>query len=125
MSFIRVRTIKGKKYRYLETRWREGRRVRSRSQYLGAAGVPDHGIGQFGLEKLDAGRVEAERAERATTEAGLAELHDKYGLKMPADNPVPEEKAPANVAEAQTTQISSPETAPHSPDGTGEGDAPQ
>ncbi len=34
--FIRIRTIKGRQYRYAEARWREGKRVRSRSTFLGA-----------------------------------------------------------------------------------------
>ncbi len=34
--FIRIRTIKGRQYRYAEERWREGKRVRSRSTFLGA-----------------------------------------------------------------------------------------
>jgi hypothetical protein len=36
--FTRIRTIKGHRYRYSEGRWREGRRVRSESLYLGRAG---------------------------------------------------------------------------------------
>lgn len=35
MSWIRIRKFKGRAYRYRETRWREGKRVRSKSEYLG------------------------------------------------------------------------------------------
>lgn len=35
MAFVRTRTINGKPYRYLEYRWREGDKVRSKSVYLG------------------------------------------------------------------------------------------
>jgi hypothetical protein len=59
VSFVRTRTIKNQKYRYLETRWREGGKVRSKSVYLGAGAIydtgpiADHGRGQFGLETLE------------------------------------------------------------------------
>lgn len=35
--FTRIRTIKGRRYRYLERRWREGGKVRSQSLSLGPA----------------------------------------------------------------------------------------
>src|ERR1043166_1262669 len=35
MAFVRIRTIKGQQYRFLEERWREGGKVRSRSKSLG------------------------------------------------------------------------------------------
>jgi hypothetical protein len=38
MSFVRVRNISGKPYSYLETRYRENGRVKSKSQYLGPLG---------------------------------------------------------------------------------------
>lgn len=44
MAFIRIRTIAGKQYRYLEERYREGRKVRSRSTYLGPASSGGGGL---------------------------------------------------------------------------------
>ena len=35
MAFERIRTINGHRYLYRETRWREGKKVKSRSDYLG------------------------------------------------------------------------------------------
>ena len=35
MAFVRIRTIKGQQYRFLEERWRENGKVRSRSKSLG------------------------------------------------------------------------------------------
>jgi hypothetical protein len=38
MSFVRMKTISGKPYAYLETRYRENGKVKSKSQYLGPWG---------------------------------------------------------------------------------------
>lgn len=40
MAFERIRTIKGRQYRYREERWREGGKVRSKSTYLGRVETP-------------------------------------------------------------------------------------
>ena len=37
MSYTVIKTIKGRRYRYLQTSWREGKRVRTKSVYLGLA----------------------------------------------------------------------------------------
>lgn len=78
MSFIRTRTIKGRQYRYLETRYREGGKVRSKSVYLGAGAVlvgsgsleiPDTGIGQYGMEKEAAAVAEAPLVSQPSSDA--------------------------------------------------------
>lgn len=35
--YITIKTVKGRRYRYLQRTWREGKRVRSQSVYLGPA----------------------------------------------------------------------------------------
>jgi hypothetical protein len=86
MSFERIRTIKGRRYRYLETRWREAGRVRSRSEYLGrvdvireralavaereAAKVDDYQRKEFG----ETGLERKEREEREHVEKVYASL---------------------------------------------------
>lgn len=39
MGFYRTRTFRGKEYWYFEERWREGKKVRSRSTYIGPVSV--------------------------------------------------------------------------------------
>jgi hypothetical protein len=51
MSYIVIKIIKGRRYRYLQTSWREGRRVRTRSVCLG----PLAGPGRPGARKRAAG----------------------------------------------------------------------
>lgn len=43
MAFIRTRIIKGKPYTYLEERWREGKKVRSRSTLIRKRVAPTYG----------------------------------------------------------------------------------
>ena len=35
--YIVIKTIKGRRYRYRQKTWREGKRVRTRSEYIGPA----------------------------------------------------------------------------------------
>jgi hypothetical protein len=39
MSYIVIKTVKGRRYRYLQTSWREGKRVRTKSVCLGPVGA--------------------------------------------------------------------------------------
>lgn len=50
--FTRTRTINGKKYRYLEERYRQGGKVRSRSTYLGAGEWPVGSYMDLSLEDM-------------------------------------------------------------------------
>ena len=74
MSYIVVKTIKGRRYRYLQTSWREGRRVRTKSNYLGpvdgggrgagrkrGAGGPGHFVKEQGQSIIDRALAVAER----------------------------------------------------------------
>ena len=119
MSYIVVKTVKGRQYLYEQRTWREGKRVRTESRYLGPVGggtrTPKkkgllRNIGAFikaqgplmrSLDRFDelAARQAAERelAEKQARDAQLARLHDLYGLKVAKGDPVPEEKAPTTV----------------------------
>jgi hypothetical protein len=90
MAFTRVRTIKGKQYRYLEERWREGKKVRSRSTFLGA-------IGEFiAAQRLDpqdravacaeraAAKVEEYQRELFGETASERQAREARGLPAPA-----------------------------------------
>jgi hypothetical protein len=109
MSFILVRTRKNRRYLYRETRWREGRRVRSRSDYLGpldssAAGARPFDEAQdraMAVAEREAAKVDAyqramfgetglEKSQREQREH-LDRLQDDYGLRIGPSNPVPVE----------------------------------
>jgi hypothetical protein len=110
MAFIRIRTIKGRDYRYLEERWREGGKVCSRSTSLGPVGGTVRRrkgvlgrIGEFITTNLQHGHVfdmealareeqEREQQKAAKIAAGLAELHARYGLTLGPAIPVPIDK---------------------------------
>ena len=116
MAFTRVRTIKGKRYLYKEERWREGKRVRSKSSYLGPVGAALNALGGFiavnlkregysySLSDADLARHnELVAAREAEQQAFLDELHEAYGLKVGPSDPVPVEKgAPAVSGEGDT-----------------------
>jgi hypothetical protein len=53
MSYVVVKTIKGRRYRYLQTSWREGCRVRTKSVCLG----PLDGAGRTAARKRGPGRL--------------------------------------------------------------------
>ena len=116
MAFVRIRTIKGRQYRYREERWREGGKVRSRSTCLGPVeGGEEMGFirRQFGksygvdwdaIARQQLDRMKAEDERRATF---LADLHQAFGLKLGPAMPVPEEKvaAPPSPAPAQAQEV--------------------
>ncbi len=65
MSYTVVKTIKGRRYRYLQTSWREGRRVRTKSVYLG----PLDGAGRTANRKRGTGRLaECIKAQQSAPE---------------------------------------------------------
>ena len=53
MSYVVIKTIKGRRYRYLQTSWREGRRVRTKSVCLG----PLDGAARTVTRKRGTGRL--------------------------------------------------------------------
>jgi len=104
--FIRIRTIKGKRYRYQETRWRDGKKVRSRSVCLGAVDADEPvgwlaaqvgrslGIDWYAIEQEMAARQKVDDAQHA---AHLDRLHAAYGLTLGPAVPVPVEKPASKV----------------------------
>jgi hypothetical protein len=110
MSFIRIRTINGQQYRYLEERYREGGKVRSRSKYLGRVlGVftpiprEERGLRYIGklMEKYPTPPVEQAKAVDERLMAGMRP-------KMSPDNPVPVEKV--SVSPSASAPASAPQS---------------
>ena len=113
MAYIVVRTIKGRQYRYLQRSYRDGKKVKTVSEYLGPVGAilraPRH-LGRAIGGLIEANRTtepivdeEAMLRDMNAKEAAHARMIERFeeetGLKMPARNPVPIEKeVPANPA---------------------------
>lgn len=121
MSFIRTRTIKGRQYRYLEQRWREGRKVKSKSIFLGAIGGA---LGFIGANLRADGRALEKIIEAGEKDKGLALAQQALAIAAA------EKTVPAGLA--GTKDISeaiqpSSETAQHlpEPDGTAPAASPR
>jgi len=106
MAYIVVRTIKGRQYRYLQHSFREGKKVRTVSEYLGPVGailrVPRR-LGRAIGELIEANRTigpiideEAMLRDLNAKEAAHARMIERFqretGLKMPVRNPMPIDK---------------------------------
>lgn len=112
MAFIRIRTIKGRQYRYLEERYREGKKVRSRSRCLGAIGAALSGVIEsfkreetYNIEKWlpeHNAKIDAAKARQLATEA---ELTLKFGFRKGSDTPVPIEKVPAQEVLSPASEL--------------------
>jgi len=113
MPYIIVRTIKGRQYRYLQHSFREGKKVKTISQYLGPVGAILRAPRR--LAKAVGGLIQANRttepvvdeeailrdvkANEAAHAFRIERFKEETGLKMPARNPIPIEKeVPANLA---------------------------
>lgn len=107
MAFTRIRTINGKQYRYLEERYRQGGKVRSRSTYLGRflaslAPVPP---GEQGWRYIERQMEKyptppASTSQAAAVQAGKERFTAETGLQFPQApaNPVPVEKSSPSVS---------------------------
>jgi hypothetical protein len=80
MAFIRIRTLKGKNYRYLQWSYREGKKVKTGSLYLGTF---EHG-GSHLVRMMEGSK------QREVEQPALPQ-----GLRVGPDNPTPQEKAPS------------------------------
>ena len=124
MAFTRIRTINGKQYRYLEERWREGGKVRSRSISLGPTegGWLRRQMGQsFGVDwdaiaREELARMDAEDARHAVLHA---RLYLDYGLKLGPETPVEVEK-PMAVVDLSAAEAAPEEQENAPPDGEAE-----
>lgn len=125
MSFIVIKTIKGRQYCYLQRSYREGGRVRTESLYLG----PVSGGRRKGVLKSLGKLVAANRAEpglrltermveesqrlaaaraKAQGEADDAfyvRMHALYGMTKGAANPVPIEKTSSPFGPAASGMV--------------------
>jgi hypothetical protein len=103
MPFVRTKVVKGRTYRSLEERYREGGKVKSRyirSLPAGDFAAPPGGADEswlrrqfprtYGLNWDAIAREEIERQDRevARTTAHLEELHALYGLNLGPSTPV-------------------------------------
>ena len=131
MSYIVIKTIKGKQYCYRQRTYREGGRVRTECIYLGPVGgtprrksVPAR-IGDFMTTNLRRehehvfdmealAREEQERAQQKAARMAKAvdELHERYGLTLGPSTPTPIDKPVREV------------TQPNAPPSAGQQDAP-
>jgi hypothetical protein len=104
--YIVIKTIRKNgreyQYRYEQTSYRVGKRVKTKSRYLGPVGKALSAIG--GL--IDANRtrgpiideeamLKAEKDREAKYSAMLDRFHAETGLRVGPDNPVPMSPAPA------------------------------
>ena len=112
---IVIKTIRGRQYRYAQRSYRVNGKVITESVYLGPVGgrvrrqgVLGH-IGEFittnfqrehifDMEALGREQQEREQQKAAKAVAGLAELHERYGLTPGPHTPVPIEKPARNDA---------------------------
>jgi hypothetical protein len=92
MSYLVIKTIAGRRYRYLQTSYRVGKKVKTKSVYLGpasgAASIRIHDP-KFDVEK----ELQRQKAERAKEQQALALFTREVGLKVGPANPIPIEKA--------------------------------
>jgi hypothetical protein len=147
MSYIIIKTINGRRYRYLQRSYRVGRRVRTESRYLGPAngGIIQGIIDLVGAQRLSpedraiasaerhTARVEEEQralfgetaAERSGRERQehLDKLQDLYGLTLGPSVPTPVEKDVPSATTAPVTGNAQNGVGVSTADGVDEGTA--
>lgn len=142
MSYIVIKIINGRRYRYLQRSYRVGRKVKTESKYLGPAdgGIVQSIIDFVGAQRLSpedraissaekhAARVEEEQramfgetaSERSARERQehLDKLQSLYGLTLGPTNPTPMEKE-VPVADQASQASTASEHAPSEADQAG------
>lgn len=92
-----IKTVKGRQYVYEQTSYRVGKRVRTKSKYLGPIGRVTRAIAGF----IEANRSNGPRfdetwlthynnhieKEKAALMAAMEVMHEKYGMKLSEDKP--------------------------------------
>jgi hypothetical protein len=123
---IVIKTIRGRQYRYAQHSYRVNGKVKTKSVYLGpvCGRVRRKGVlGQIGefiaanlqhehvfdMEVLGREQQEREQQKAAKVVAILAELHERYGLKLGLPTPVPIEKVTRGAAQPAASQPDAPE----------------
>lgn len=102
MSFLRVKTIKGKKYQYREFRFRVGKKVKSKSEYIGPVDIHPHMAGaERAWEAADKMQVETfgQTAQQAIDAAATA----------PAPSAAPPAPSAPDTAPTDAPQPSAPD----------------
>jgi hypothetical protein len=129
MAYVVIKTINGRQYRYEQRSWREGKRVRTESRYLGpviearrarlteriasfiaaqrlspedrALATAERKAERIAQEQREKfGETAQERADREQRDH-LDQLHDRFGLTLgPIDPTPPEPTAAAGGAES-------------------------
>lgn len=95
MSYIVTKTINGRQYQYLQTSYRVGKKVRTKSKYLGpiaAASSFEH-VPRFDEQK----ELERQRAKEAAYNSMVERFHREVGLTVTQGDPVPVEKPPTEI----------------------------
>ena len=126
--YLVVKTVKGRRYLYEQQTWREGKRVRTQSRYIGPLGggqLPSKRrgvlkqVGDFikaqgplfskgpDEERFFKQHLELEARRNAAIDAKVERLHELYGLRMPAANPVPVEPQSSSSAKENSSEVSS------------------
>jgi|SRR5665213_3335727 len=129
MPYIVVRTVKNRQYRYLQRSYREGKKVKTFSEYLGPVGAILRAPRR--LTRAIGGLIEANRtigpiideeamlrdvkAKDAARGRMIERFEHETGLKMPARNPVPIDRAvPENpTKEALAVEVPSADVPDH------------
>ena len=140
MAFTRIKTIRKKngksyQYRYLEYRWREGKKVRSKSVIIGAvravgAFIEANRTRRYGMpDEESVMKQYSERAEReAQAKQSFAdEMHSLYGMKLDAPmSPAPIDKPASQIDLMPPAEAPQTPMAEESPtdDGGAEGEEP-
>ncbi len=130
MAYVVIKTIKGRRYRYLQRTYRAGSNVRTETIYLGPV---DGGSRRKGVLRRIGDFIEAQRTrrngfpseetmlrqynemverDRQARDIAIAHLHDLYGLRMSSqsqESAVPRAKAPS---QADTGEVDTPGAAP-------------
>jgi hypothetical protein len=97
MSYIAIKTINGRQYRYLQTSYRVGKKVKTRSIYLGAVGGTARSIEH--VPKFDEQKeLQRQRDQEAAYEAMLERFTQEVGLVVTQGPPVMVEKPPTDLA---------------------------
>lgn len=117
MSYIVIKTIKGKQYQYRQRSYREGGRVRTESIYMGPVGG---GTRRKGALRTVGGFISANMTrrrglpddetmlkqyndkvarEKDARDKALADLHAQFGLKMPDQHTAQPSTSPAEVSQ--------------------------
>lgn len=114
MSYVVVKTIKKRRYRYLQRSYRVGKKVRTMSLYLGPEDGPPRRERRYGLpdeETMLAQLNAREERDAAARQAHLDKLHADFGLRIGPSNPAPVEKAVSSPTASQPSE-QSPADAP-------------